>query len=470
MDEQRYPVNIRLVGVMHLQRNKLYMTTVLWSDQNEITVYRSLKDFQNLHRQLKKKFPSNPMKRSERIVPKFKAVRVIKNMQKWNPSKSVLRLKALDEYCTELLKSDARISQSPELMQFIQPNPQDLNSDLRKNSIVIMPSETSLGTNGVKSSAGDITQPFVTEMYRCLATYETKDTKNRPFKVKADEIVDVLIKDKGGWWLVENESKNLAWFPAPYLVRAENDDDDDADVIQDESVLYVVSRSYKATNSDEISVQIGAVVEALQKSDNGWWLIRYNQKAGYIPSMYLQPYNNPLIRITPFQKEKSSSTLDLSTLQAPGVSDRELSKSQGNLYLPSGTALTPGDKQMSHSLAVLRDTSKRHQTPPSIRVEFAESGPQGSLSDDSDELSFSDDGSSSCSDSLDRSFRSYTPTSKTSGNLSPDSAIQIKMTASISDPCLTKMPGTPKVPPRPKVQEILNRCTTVTCKNLVRTG
>lgn len=464
MDEQRYPVNIKLVGVMHIQRNKLYMTTVLWSDQNEITVYRSLKDFQNLHRQLKKKFPSNPMKRSERILPKFKAVSVIKNIQKWNPSKSVLRLKALDEYCTELLNSDARISQSPELMQFLQPNPQDLNSDLRKNSIVIMPSETSLGTNAVKSSAEDITQPFVTETYRCLATYETKDTKNRPFKVKADEIVDVLIKDKGGWWLVENESKNLAWFPAPYLVRAEDEDDAD-DVTQDESVLYVASRSYKATNSDEISVQIGAVVEALQKSDNGWWIIRYNQKAGYIPSMYLKPYNNPVIRITPFQ-EKSRSTLDLSTLQAPGVSDRELSRSQGNLSLSSGSFLGPRDKQMSRSMALLPDTSKRHQTPPSIRIEFAESGPQSSLSDGSDEFTFSDDDSSSGSDSLERYRWSYTPTPKFSDNLSPDSATQNKMTASRSDPSLTKMPGTPKIPPRPQAQEILKRCTTVTRKNV----
>lgn len=63
----------------------------------------------------------------------FAAARVIKNLQKWNPSKSVLRLKALDEYCTELLKRDPRISQSTELMQFLQPNPQDLSSDLAKN-------------------------------------------------------------------------------------------------------------------------------------------------------------------------------------------------------------------------------------------------------------------------------------------------------------------------------------------------
>lgn len=53
----------------------------------------------------------------------------------------------------------------------------------------------------VKAEAGhgsNITQPFVTETYRCVALYETKDTKNKPFKVAADEKVDVLIKDKAG--------------------------------------------------------------------------------------------------------------------------------------------------------------------------------------------------------------------------------------------------------------------------------
>lgn len=61
-----------------------------------------------------------------------------------------------------------------------------------------MPSETSLGISERKTSSSGITQPFVTETYRCLASYESKDTKNRPFKVETDETVDVLIKDKGG--------------------------------------------------------------------------------------------------------------------------------------------------------------------------------------------------------------------------------------------------------------------------------
>lgn len=46
--------------------------------------------------------------------------------------------------------------------------------------------------------AGSITLPFVTQTYRCVAAYETKDTKNLPFKVAVDEKLDVLIRDPAG--------------------------------------------------------------------------------------------------------------------------------------------------------------------------------------------------------------------------------------------------------------------------------
>uniref|UniRef100_A0A8C2IQ64 NADPH oxidase organizer 1a n=1 Tax=Cyprinus carpio TaxID=7962 RepID=A0A8C2IQ64_CYPCA len=454
MGEQRYPVRIQLVGVMQKEVIKLYMTTVLWSDQNEITVYRSLEDFKTLHRQLKKKFPpSNAIRRSGRIIPKFKAARVQKSMQKWSPSKSVLRLKALEEYCSELLKSDPRLCQSSELLQFLLPKRQDLDSDFAKNSIMIMPSETSLSSGNV--GMNNVTQPFVAETYRCIATYETKDTKNQPFKVEVDEIVDVLIKDGKGWWLVENEAKCLAWFPAPYLQRAEMGDDG-PDVMEGGSVFYVAAKSYKAMNSDELSVEIGSVVEVLQKSDNGWWIVRYNRKAGFVPSMYLQPYSNPRIHMMPAKREITSSTLDLAQLQRPGENFLQVS---GNLG-PSRSTLDSKDKQMSRSMSGL----------PSIRMEFAKNGPQGSLSDDSEAFSDESSDSLNCLDSEEYLHQSRTPTPDSSGSLSPESAEEDKMISSRSYPSLNKMPSTPKIPPRPQAQEILKRCTTVTRKNLQRTN
>lgn len=61
-----------------------------------------------------------------------------------------------------------------------------------------MPSDEDTRTDAGHLGGGNVTQPFVTETYRCVAPYETKDTKNKPFKVAVDEKVDVLIKDKAG--------------------------------------------------------------------------------------------------------------------------------------------------------------------------------------------------------------------------------------------------------------------------------
>ncbi len=38
--------------------------------------------------------------------------------------------------------------------------------------------------------------------------------------------------------------------------------------------LYCATRSYTSKKKDEISLSIGAVVEVLLRSDNGWWLVR----------------------------------------------------------------------------------------------------------------------------------------------------------------------------------------------------
>lgn len=47
-------------------------------------------------------------------------------------------------------------------------------------------------------TVGNVTHPFVTQTYCCVAAYETKDTMNRPFKVALDEKLDVLIRDPSG--------------------------------------------------------------------------------------------------------------------------------------------------------------------------------------------------------------------------------------------------------------------------------
>lgn len=68
-------------------------------------------------------------------------------------------------------------------------------------SVVIMPSE--IGGEKKKEVQQQqqqlsITYPQVSQSYRCIETFETKDTKNRSFNVAKKEIVEVLLKDMTG--------------------------------------------------------------------------------------------------------------------------------------------------------------------------------------------------------------------------------------------------------------------------------
>ncbi|XP_030231349.1 NADPH oxidase organizer 1a [Gadus morhua] len=537
MDEQRYPISVRLIGIMHNENGKNYITSVLWSDQNEIVVYRGFLDFKKMHKQMKKAFPSNALKKSSRIIPKFKDHNKRGGGQKKGASRSVLRLKSLEKYCQELLSCDPRVTQSLDLIKFFHPTAQDLEPEYASNSIMVMPSEEGIGerNQGREHSVGNVTQPFVTETYHCVASYETKDTKNKPFKVAVDEKVDVLIKDKAGWWLVENEDKRLAWFPAPYLEKLEDGEDDEDDTMDSPTgigALYTSVKSYKAANRDEVSVNIGSVVEVLQKSDNGWWFVRSGDKVGYVPTLYLQPHNNPRNRMVALQQDLRGSNVNLSQLQAPSLDGYNLSKrshshgdvvplsqlqapslggdnpkershSQGDILQLPSTAIKQrlGDDQRSNSME-LQDAPGRVAAPslppkpymgnassptaaplPVIRVDSEEDDHRyrshtlesqesiGSFASDSSDFSFSDRSSNgsptlnlgqSLNEQQLRLSRTPQPPTMSSNRLSPNTG---KMTPSVSDPNLFKGPTTPKVPPRPRAEEILTRCTTVTRKN-----
>ncbi|KAJ8363796.1 hypothetical protein SKAU_G00126270 [Synaphobranchus kaupii] len=442
MSDQRYPAAVNLIGVMQKDASKMFMTSVLWSDQSEIIVYRSFQDFKKLHKQLKKLFPlQNPFRRSERVIPRFRA-RNTKTSQRKDSSKSMRRLSFLEDYCTELLKCDPSVTQSAEVIQFFLPQNRDLQPEFVKNSIMILPLEDIADNSdrrmdaigGKRFSMGNVTQPYVPETYRCVAPYETKDTKNRPFKLTLNETVDVLIKDKAGWWLVENDGKCLAWFPAPYLVNCEDEEgEDDDDGTPAVGLLYSAVRNYTSKKEDEVSVNIGSVVEVLQKSDDGWWLIRNKGKAGYVPSMYLQPYTNPLVQV---QKEMRSSILNLA----------QLHNSDPFPHQPKGIFSTAGKKR-SHSLDILSESHQSHALLPVPAENESRKSSLGGVSLGS-ESSFSDDCNCTGSDSL-----SGSPTDMVNQH-SPNSP----------DSILLKISSAPKVPPRPRDQEILSRCTTVTRK------
>lgn len=227
--------------------------------------------------------------------------------------------------------------------------------------------------------------------------------------------------------------------------------------------------------------------------------------------MYLQPYVHPHIRMTAHHQDRRSSSSS-SQFLSPSLEQQSnrLSHSQGNLLqIPPAKSSSPRpakpySQQRSHSLEIHAEnppaqpagknaapatnaatspkTAKR-TAPPTIMVEMdGEEEKRGIIlrahSEGSDSSDSSDDLNSSWASSssfnLSQSYNeeqlrySRTPPPPTMANnrLNPTSGPHGKiMIPSVSDPNLYKGPTTPKVPPRPRVQEILTRCTTVTRKN-----
>lgn len=233
-------------------------------------------------------------------------------------------------------------------------------------------------------------------------------------------------------------------------------------------------------------------------------LNRYSSKVGYIPTLCLQPYNNPRIRMNAGHH---------STAAAPSAfqqGSNKLSSSQGNLLQLPSADRSPSPqqphadgRQRSHSLNMLLETPPaqparamapdtgtppypKHASPPMITVEMDGAGrsrsptvdSEGSFLSDSTDFSFSDwDDLESSRDSstlnlsinphTEELLRSRTPPPPTANRLSPN-VPGCKMIPSVSDPNIYKGPVTPKVPPRLRAQEILTRCTTITRKNASR--
>ncbi|XP_068103394.1 NADPH oxidase organizer 1-like [Hyperolius riggenbachi] len=422
----RHPVEVEAIGLLQHDKKNAYMFSVLWSDQNKLLIYRTFREFKRFQRDLKKKFPleAGAVNKSERTLPKLKDASL--PLGKRRDTKWLLeRLQKLESYSQMLLKLDAKVSQCDIVVQFFTLKNHDINPSFPDNSLVIMPSEKIEEKSIASPLTPDISGPVISISYRCVADYETVDLRNKPFRVKRHDMLDVLLKERTGWWLVENEDRMIAWFPAPYLQEdGDSDISDSATECQEEGTLCVVVKAYEAQNSDELSVSIGVVVKVLKKSDNGWWLASYNRRTGYVPSLYLKSYSNPCEKFQNILgKQQFVSTPNLLNRESFGDAYSLLQQRSSLGGLPiNGSSLgnrgrtTSLDSEArsereSDSDAIARDNSRRN---------------------------------SSCSEnsSLNASSPSLSESSSPSAQ--------------------------PKIPARPKADEILLKCSTITKRSLQR--
>ncbi|XP_044308468.1 NADPH oxidase organizer 1 [Varanus komodoensis] len=466
MSSSRFPVEARAVGLLKHGRQKICILSVLWSDQNNILIYRTFEEFKKLHKELKRKFPieSGLLKKSERTIPRFHDVNVMLR-KKQALSQGMHSLKLLEDYCQELLKTQPKIIQGEDVVQFFGAQSRDLDPAFPENSILVLPSE--MGARKAEApprpASLGITQPVIAQVYRCLEAFDTDDTKGRPFKALKGETLEVLMKDKTGWWLVENCKKQIAWFPAPYLEQAE--EDATTREHSGEGMLSFLTQAYEAREPDELSVKAGVVVEVLEKSDNGWWLVWYNGNAGYVPSMFLQPYQNPHSK---FLALANGSTR---------LSTTDLSGARGDL-----SQSPPAQRKGCQG----QNTWARAREETDLVQGAAAAMASPGLASDTERLS---DSSANVSDQEpdwpqnpeDRGAGTILHTEAPAHTLrtGTDSPSLPSKTQQRSSPGLSEEPwggldrphrssGRPAVPPRPSRCEILQRCTTMTRRAMQR--
>ncbi|XP_061765045.1 SH3 and PX domain-containing protein 2A-like [Nerophis ophidion] len=460
--DQRFVFTARVIGAVYRDTPKLkmFMISVLWSDETEVIVYRSYKEFRTFHKQLKKKF--SLISPGDKMIPKFRGDAEKSNLQERASRLSAQCMKALDTYCNKLLISDPMVTQSAEVKQFFTSNDQDMDQDFTKNSLIILLSEDVASAGGAEGGGVRVICPLVTQTYRSVSAYETKDTKNRPFKVALDEKVEVLIKDPAGWWLVENEEKCMAWFPAPYLEKEDNETG-----FHLGGALYCAVRSYSAKKDDEVSVPIGSVVEVLKMSDDGWWFVRFNGKVGYVPSMYLKPNSGPRTGLDSLQRKLHGSALNLSSLTSP--SSTQLIKQ------PRARPSERGYLSKSQSVEIFSETQTHAARPAQVEVNvdaaLLKNRPR-SINSSSVESSFSSINSSSSR------LREDTSVPHTRNQRRSSTASYVSSVSSSSSGSFTSFSSSgsdtasliaPSIPPRPKKEVILNRCTSVTRKAAMNT-
>ncbi|XP_054310722.1 NADPH oxidase organizer 1 isoform X3 [Pongo pygmaeus] len=284
----RYPVSVQGAALVQIKRLQTFVFSVRWSDSSDTFVRRSWDEFRQLKKTLKETFPveAGLLRRSDRVLPKLLDAPLL--ARGGRTSRGLARLQLLETYSRRLLATAERVARSPAITGFFTPQPLDLEPALPPGSRVILPTPEE---PPLSRAAGRLSiHSLEAQSLRCLQPFCTQDTRDRPFQAQAQESLDVLLRHPSGWWLVENEDQQTAWFPAPYLEEAApGQGREGGPSLGSSGRQFCASRAYESSRADELSVPAGARVRVLETSDRGWWLCRYGDRAGLLPAVLLRP-------------------------------------------------------------------------------------------------------------------------------------------------------------------------------------
>ncbi|XP_078669666.1 uncharacterized protein LOC144910427 isoform X1 [Branchiostoma floridae x Branchiostoma belcheri] len=521
-------VDVQVVGVEKRyspRRHHVYIVSELWSDGSRLVVYRSYRQFRALHKQLKEMFPveAGQFRGEDKVLPKFpnKPPSPVLG-RKYSVGRFACVLKDLQAYCQDLLGLDSKIVLSPLIQGFFAPSDDDLssfqNSERRQKTVMIIPTDAAEPEQPRSACDLEISAPlFDLDSYSAVADY--KAVSKGELSLKAGEVCDVIHTTPSGWWLVENASCERGWVPASHLkadahatpgqgtspaagpdnqslgnpttlpeAGSTSDGGREGNTKTDPAQLYVTARPYTATEDDELSFCAGAALQVLQRTDDGWWFARYSGQEGFVPAMFLRPYNNPHVHMVAaqdklsvvnllasekqHQKSKNSRKGSCSDVSRMSLLGEDLSARNGRAgsdvssigltdegYSAVKNGMGTDFSRNSHNFDKA-DVQAKEQLQTSSKFDL----PKITIS-----VVDSDAGSDCCGQTRSNNDATFRVNRVRSHTDSPTAAESVYPRRRAHSETRQGTPRSPRIPPRPTQQEIIQKCSPITRRRLLST-
>ncbi|KAF5898330.1 neutrophil cytosolic factor 1-like, partial [Clarias magur] len=257
----------------------VYMIMVKWSDQSEKLIYRKYPEIHTFHRSLKEMFPieAGDIDAKDRVIPRLPAPKWIDSQKS-----TETRQGTLTEYFQSLLNLSSKITQCQLVTSFFQVRPDDENppapNPFKRNETFVS------STDRARTINSEITGPIMLDTYRVIGDYSK--TSKYELNLKAGDLVDIVEKSSNGWWFCQCDT-HRGWAPASYLEPLDGPDESEEPEPNYAGELYKTTKAYKAVEEDELTLEVGEIIEVIHKLLDGWWVVRKGDETGYYPSMFL---------------------------------------------------------------------------------------------------------------------------------------------------------------------------------------
>lgn len=183
-------------------KHYVYVIYVTWSDGSTNVIYRRYSRFFVFQSKVTDMFPEeagtlDPRKRIIPFLPgkKFFGRSHIREV-------ALKRMTPIAEYCRAIVKLPRKISQSKEVVEFFDLEPDDIDPPKERKKASI--------------KGNKISMPKALEHY--VAVTEYKKQEKGEITLKVGMLVEVVEKTETGWWFVSVEDEQ-GWVPSTCLER-----------------------------------------------------------------------------------------------------------------------------------------------------------------------------------------------------------------------------------------------------------